>query len=116
MAPNITPWSVSARLVMPCAAAAAISGSTRARPSSSEYSVWQCRWVYSGAAIDLMLPEARGLGAVLVNDSTLQLLHLGRLQRHVGRSRLLGPPPHRRWGHQHAGTVGRCATSDTGEI
>src|SRR5437764_5412731 len=68
MAPNITPWSVSARLVMPCAAAASISGSTRARPSSSEYSVWQCRWVYSGEAIDLMLPEARGMVAALVND------------------------------------------------
>src|SRR2546426_9445755 len=69
MAPNITPWSVSARLVMPCAAAASISGSTRARPSSSEYSVWQCRWVNSGEAIDLMLPEARGMVAALVNDS-----------------------------------------------
>src|SRR5579883_2471995 len=52
----MTPWSVSAKLLMPCFAAASINGPTRARPASREYSVWQCRWTNSGEAITAMLP------------------------------------------------------------
>ena len=53
-APNMTPWSVSARLSMPCFCAASSSFSMRARPSSREYSEWQCRWAKEGAAIEFI--------------------------------------------------------------
>ncbi len=39
------PWSVMPSAGWPSAAAAATSSSTRAAPSSIEYSVWTCRWV-----------------------------------------------------------------------
>ena len=38
------PWSVIAIAGWPSATAAATTSSTRAAPSSIEYSVWLCRW------------------------------------------------------------------------
>src|ERR1700690_2868389 len=43
-APNITPWSVSATPGAPSVYAFSHSESTRHAPSSSEYSLWTCRW------------------------------------------------------------------------
>src|SRR2546429_5836758 len=44
MAPYMTPWSVMARAGISSLAAASTSGWMRLAPSSSENSVWLCRW------------------------------------------------------------------------
>src|SRR6187399_1575813 len=51
IAPKRLPASVIARAGMPSAAAAATASSTRAIPSTIEYSVWRRRWTKRGAGI-----------------------------------------------------------------
>src|ERR1700686_2950362 len=45
MAPYITPWSVMASAGISSSAARLTSAGMRLAPSSSEYSVWLCRWM-----------------------------------------------------------------------
>src|SRR5450759_5772768 len=45
MAPYITPWSVMAKAGISSFAAVSTSAWMRLAPSSSEYSVWLCRWM-----------------------------------------------------------------------
>src|ERR687897_1164097 len=58
-APFITPWSVSPRAGIPSSAARAAIRSILHAPSSSEYSLWTCRWTACPAL------EVIGIGARL---------------------------------------------------
>jgi hypothetical protein len=59
-APKTLPWSVTAMAGIPCSAAAAIRGFTRAAPSSMEYSLCTWRWTNESFCGDTTAPAAEG--------------------------------------------------------
>src|SRR5450759_5086267 len=73
MAPYIAPWSVTARAGISSSAARATRAGMRLAPSSSEYSVWLCRWTKVSGACGIVLAGSGGTPGVVYLALGLEL-------------------------------------------